>query len=55
MIPIAAATKRTRITAVIAVDPALLFVACTKISIKGNPVGLVNASLIFPRQKSSAI
>jgi hypothetical protein len=55
MIPIAAAVMRMRIKAVIAVEPALLLVACTNISMKGNPVGLIKALLILPRQNRRAI
>jgi hypothetical protein len=53
--PIAAAAIKTRIKEVIMVEPALLFVACRKISIKGKPVGLFSAFSISPRQNSSAI
>jgi hypothetical protein len=55
MMPIAAAANITRIKEVMRVEPALLFVACTKISMKGKLVGLFNALVISPRQKSSAI
>ena len=55
MIPIAAAAMRIRINAVMAVEPALLLVACTNISMKGNPVGLLKALLISPRQNRRAI
>jgi hypothetical protein len=55
MMPIAAAAIKTSINEVMTVDPALLFVACTNISINGNPVGLFNALSISPRQKRSAI
>jgi len=55
MIPIAAAAMRTRINAVMAVEPPILLVACTNISMKGNPVGLVKALLISPRQNRRAI
>jgi len=55
MIPIAAAAIRARIKEVMAVAPALLFVAWTNISMNGNPVALVRALLISPRQKSKAI
>ena len=43
MMPIAAAAIRTMIREVMTEEPALLFVACTKISMKANPVGLLNA------------
>jgi hypothetical protein len=55
MMPIAAAAIKIRIKEVMMVEPALLFVACMKISMKGKPVGLSSAFSISPRQKSSAI
>lgn len=55
IIPIAAAIMRRRIKQVIPVAAALLFVACTKISMKGNPVGVSKALLMLPRQNKRAI
>jgi len=55
IVPAEPAATRKRIKLVITVAPALLFVAWTKISIKGNPVGVVRAALISPRQNRSAI
>ena len=55
MMPIAAAIRRMRTTQVIPVAAALLLVACTKISMKGNPVGVSKAAVISPRQKRTAI
>lgn len=43
------------IRTVMTVVPALLFVACRKISMNGNPVGLVRASSMSPKQNSKAI
>jgi hypothetical protein len=53
--PIAAAIMRSRIKQVIPVAAALLFVAWTNISMKGNPVGVSKAALISPRQNKRAI
>lgn len=47
--------KRRRTKQVIPVAAALLFVACTKISMNGNPVGVSKAALISPRQNKRAI
>jgi hypothetical protein len=55
MIPIAAATSKATSKAVIAVAPPTLLVAWTKISMNGKPVGLFNALVMSPRQKSIAI
>lgn len=55
MVPVADAVKRKRIKHVMAVAAALLFVACAKISMKGNPVGVSNAAVVPPRQNKSAI
>jgi hypothetical protein len=55
IIPIAAAIINRRIKQVMPVAAALLFVAWTKISMKGNPVGVSKALLMFPRQNKRAI
>ena len=46
---------KLRITLVIAVAPAVEFVACWNISMKGKPVGEVNALSMSPMQKRMAI
>jgi hypothetical protein len=53
--PLPDAIKRNKIKQVIAVAAALLFVACAKISMKGNPVGVSRAAVTSPRQNKRAI
>src|SRR4051812_17249662 len=49
------AVKRKRIKQDIAVAAAILLVAWAKISMNGNPVGVLRAASISPRQNRSAI
>jgi hypothetical protein len=53
--PLPDAAKSSKIKHVIVVAPALLLVAWAKISMNGNPVGVLRAAVTSPRQNKSAI
>jgi hypothetical protein len=53
--PLPDAVKSSKIKHVIVVAPALLLVAWAKISMNGNPVGVLRAAVTSPRQNKSAI